>query len=171
MKYIIKLQIFWGKTLTWNACCIELCCCCCVCCWVVDWIDIGGDPAGAAAVAKLWRACWWASDWWKMCCCWATTCDTPPAFDEAFVVWIVVENGTGGLVPNGPIVTVVLPFAAATNPLVLNVAILAAIDGSFSTNHRKLNHAKYTNSKRPVPATGLQCSSSLQLGWHSPWEV
>ncbi len=33
--------------------------------------------------------------------------------------------------PIGPIVTVVLPFAAATNPLVLKEAILAAMEGSY----------------------------------------
>lgn len=47
---------------------------------------------------------------------------------------MVVENGTGGLVPRGPIVTVVLPLAADTKPPLLKVAILAAMEGSYSVD-------------------------------------
>lgn len=53
------------------------------------WLALRRRYDGAEAFIKLWKACWWASDWWNKCCCWATTCDAPLA--RALVVWMLLD--------------------------------------------------------------------------------
>ena len=104
------------------------------------------------AVARLWRTCWWARDWWKMCCWWAATCKAAPPFGGVLVDW---AGKAAELAPR--VVVITLPLAVPAKLAALKVAILAAMEGSCSgkecntTANNTISHKTHLQSIRCTP--------------------